>query len=254
MWVLAHSICLPGEEAASLPTVSSDIELLAQSRSKVIHEKFCLHGSLTEAYLHSLSGTTCEPSESTTQIREATLSGCEKGAGNSSFVAGSRSYAKISALQEMGLELQGNEAGFGLSKQGSFAKWSPSTSIWRTVQHSLFEDLELSLEKWPRWGVLSGADTGAVHLRERIWILFTNTREKRGERLKQKQIPKFSPFPWGKDIRGVEDLRGRSDLPESLVRRINHDVSNGVDRLAAIGNAQIPRVAATAWRILSDEN
>lgn len=152
MWVLAHSICLPGEEAASLPTVSSDIELLAQSRSKVIHEKFCLHGSLTEAYLHSLSGTTCEPSESTTQIREATLSGCEKGAGNSSFVAGSRSYAKISALQEMGLELQGNEAGFGLSKQGSFAKWSPSTSIWRTVQHSLFEDLELSLEKWPRWG------------------------------------------------------------------------------------------------------
>lgn len=152
MWVLAHSICLPVEVAASLPTLSSDIELLVQSKSKVIPEKFFWQGSLTEAYLHSLSGTMCAHSESITQIRKATSSGCEKGERNSSLVAGSRSCAKTLALPEKEQELQGQEVGFGLSKQGSFAKWNPNTSIWKTVQHSLFEDLELSLGKWPRWG------------------------------------------------------------------------------------------------------
>jgi hypothetical protein len=30
-------------------------------------------------------------------------------------------------------------------------------------------------------------------------------------------------------------------------------MANGVDRIAAIGNGQVPRVAAAAWRILSDQ-
>lgn len=152
MWVLAHSICLQEGEAEYLPTLFSDMQLLAQSKSKVIPEKFFWQGSLTEAYLHSLSGTTLPPSESTTQTREAILNGCEKGERNSSFVAGSRNCAKTLALPETELASQVSEADFGLSKQGSFAKWSQSTSIWRIVQRSLFEDLELSLEQWPRWG------------------------------------------------------------------------------------------------------
>lgn len=101
------------------------------------------------------------------------------------------------------------------------------------------------------WGVLSCEEVGGVHLRERIWIKATNTRRERRERLKQDQVFRFSRFPWGEDVRGIEDLRNRSDLPESLVRRINHDVAFGMDRLKAIGNGQVPRVAATAFRILS---
>ena len=103
-----------------------------------------------------------------------------------------------------------------------------------------------------QWGVLSGRDTGAVHLRDRIWILATDNRQERREGFKQKTLPRFSPFPWGKDVRSLEELRERSDLPESLVRRIGNDVAFGVDRLAAIGSGQISRVAATAWRILND--
>lgn len=151
-WVLAHSICLPVGEVESWPTVCSDIELLAQSKSNVIPEKFCLQGSLTEAYLHSLSGTTLLPSESTIQIREATSNGSEKGERNSSFVAGSLNHAKISVLQDVVPESLGREADFGLSKPGSFAKWNQNTSTWKTVQYSLFEDSESSLAQWPRWG------------------------------------------------------------------------------------------------------
>lgn len=103
-----------------------------------------------------------------------------------------------------------------------------------------------------KWGVLSGRDFGAVHLRERIWILGTNNRKERGERSQSKTIPRFAPFPWGKNVRSLEELRERSDLPEPIIRRINHDVAFGVDRLAAIGNGQVSRVAAAAWRILSE--
>lgn len=100
------------------------------------------------------------------------------------------------------------------------------------------------------WLCLSGKDCGAVHLRDRIWILATDYRCQRDERFREKPLFKFSPFPWGKDVRGIEDMRKRSDLPQPLIRRINHDVAFGMDRLKAIGNGQIPRVAATAFHTL----
>ena len=135
------------------------------------------------------------------------------------------------------------------------------------------------------WGVLSCKDAGGVHLRERIWIVAANAkimqrngranyrkhskgkvsqfgnrtsapdaphdRRKRGEGIKQRTVFRFSRFPWGEDVRRVEDLRSRSDLPEPLIRRINHDVAAGMDRLKAVGNGQVSRVAATAWQLLS---
>ena len=100
------------------------------------------------------------------------------------------------------------------------------------------------------WLCLSGKDCGAVHRRNRIWILAANYWGKRDERFWEKPLPQFTPFPWGKDVRGVKDVRKRSDLPEPLIRRINHDVASGMDRLKAIGNGQIPRVAATAFLTL----
>jgi len=103
-----------------------------------------------------------------------------------------------------------------------------------------------------KWGVISGREAGAVHLRERVWIYASNDWEKRGERKLEKAVYRFTGFPWGEDVRGIEDLRDRPDLPEPIIRRIGHDVAGGMDRLEAIGNGQIPRVAATAWEILSE--
>ena len=102
-----------------------------------------------------------------------------------------------------------------------------------------------------RWGVLGARHVGGVHLRERIWVAASNNRCKRRQGVIKKQVQRFSPFPWGQDIRSVEDLRERPDIPQPLIRRVNHDVAAGVDRLHAVGNGQVPRVAATAWQILS---
>ena len=104
-----------------------------------------------------------------------------------------------------------------------------------------------------RWGVLGGADVGAVHRRDRIWIVASNNSQIRFKRNIEKQIPKFTPFPWGKDVRGIEDLRNRPDLSPSIIWRKDYGVADYVDRVSAIGNGQIPRVAATAWRVLNDQ-
>ena len=103
-----------------------------------------------------------------------------------------------------------------------------------------------------RWGVLGGEDVGAVHRRDRIWIVASNDSQIRLKRDIKKQIPKFAPFPWGKDVRGIEDLRNRPDLSPSVIWRKDYGMADYVDRVSAIGNGQIPRVAATAWRVLND--
>jgi len=136
------------------------------------------------------------------------------------------------------------------------------------------------------WRVLSCADVGGVHLRERAWIVATNSKimhgnvgadnrehserkipesgngycetdaarndSKRTERQREKQIYRFRHFPWGEDVRRIEDLRNRPDIPQPLIRRIGDDVACGVDRLKAIGNGQVPRVAATAFNMLCE--
>jgi DNA (cytosine-5)-methyltransferase 1 len=55
---------------------------------------------------------------------------------------------------------------------------------------------------------------------------------------------------------GQEPSHGSSETggwpTESRVGRVAHGVAHRVDRLRAIGNGQVPAVAATAWRLLSD--
>jgi hypothetical protein len=56
--------------------------------------------------------------------------------------------------QEKALESQENDQECGDTWQGLLAKYNPNTHSWKTVQCSLFEDLEQSLETWPRWGLM----------------------------------------------------------------------------------------------------
>jgi DNA (cytosine-5)-methyltransferase 1 len=101
-----------------------------------------------------------------------------------------------------------------------------------------------------KWCSVSGREVGAVHLRERAWILATDQRQERVQRHRKQKVQRFTGFPWGEDVRGIADVRNRPDLPESLVRRIGNDVAFGKHRLEATGNGQIPRVAAAAFNVL----
>ena len=91
------------------------------------------------------------------------------------------------------------------------------------------------------WGVLSAGEAGSCHERERIWILASNAdrAQREGRKLPRRanqEHANFSRCTWWKDkpsIHGVDD-----------------GMANRVDRLKAIGNGQVPIVAATAWEIL----
>ncbi len=88
------------------------------------------------------------------------------------------------------------------------------------------------------WGVFSAADVGAQHQRERIWIL-ANALPVRKRRLQC----------YTKD--GI--ARHEADEVESEPARVVDAVAHRMDRIDAIGNGQVPAVAALAWRHLMGE-
>ena len=53
-----------------------------------------------------------------------------------------------------GEELKAQNPQCGNTWQGSLARLDLNTSLWKTAQSSLLEDLELSLQTFPRWGLM----------------------------------------------------------------------------------------------------
>ena len=67
-------------------------------------------------------------------------------------------HAKTLAQQEKAQELTENEAECGEKWHGLLAKFDPDTHLWRTVQCSLLEDLNESLQTLPQWGMTVGGE------------------------------------------------------------------------------------------------
>ena len=146
------------------------------------------------------------------------------------------------------------------------------------------------------WGVVSAADVGAPHLRERIWILAHAMRGSRSTEPweQQSQRPEIvdrggernvahsnsnsqstgainaervcepdmahanSPQCQGNECAEREQLT-HTDVSgggwwssEPNVGRVANGVASRVDRLKAIGNGQVPAVAAAAFQLLSE--
>ena len=93
------------------------------------------------------------------------------------------------------------------------------------------------------WGVFSAGDVGARHERERLWIVATNRDSDQITAMPQRRI--FPPSETA--IRAMS--AGMSPIPD--VGRKADGVAGWMDRLAAIGNGQVPQVARFAWRHLS---
>lgn len=144
------------------------------------------------------------------------------------------------------------------------------------------------------WGIVSAADVGAPHRRDRIWILATNTNGKRRDKwgcdrqerhiLHDNQWDASQSEPerqrWVSGFRALSENVADSNCQrqqeqhftskpdktrqhtggnasewtgawwkvEPNVGRVADGVAARVDRLKAIGNGQVPAVAATAWR------
>jgi DNA (cytosine-5)-methyltransferase 1 len=114
------------------------------------------------------------------------------------------------------------------------------------------------------WGVLGHDRFGGQHRRDRIWIVGyadKRTFQSLGKR-QSKNIDKWKKKKRGEgwiDFLVGHDgttppswrIRGKENDPRPIMWRSGDGMANGVDRIAAIGNGQVPRVAAAAWRILS---
>jgi DNA (cytosine-5)-methyltransferase 1 len=137
------------------------------------------------------------------------------------------------------------------------------------------------------WGVLSAADVGANHNRERIWIVGQSTKQSRlfshsmhnGDRRGQQQSKSIKEK--NKSIPNTTSIRlqgqGQHEQPinpaqskdrqtteleygstsdfwsvEPNVGRVVDGLASRMDRLKAIGNGQVPLCAATAWKLLKE--
>lgn len=103
------------------------------------------------------------------------------------------------------------------------------------------------------WLVLGASDVGALHVRKRIWILAQDSlpapyrAQRTGVDIFSIERPKTLSGSWN-------SCSGRKDWnaweTEPAVGRVADGVARRVDRLRAIGNGQVPLVAATAFCFL----
>jgi DNA (cytosine-5)-methyltransferase 1 len=99
-----------------------------------------------------------------------------------------------------------------------------------------------------QWGVLGAAELGAKHRRERIWIAAHSQLHGRDGRTLRGRAGA------SEDERRLLKLEGLAAWgSEPDVARVVDGVATPLDkaRVKALGNGQVPQVAAAAWRLLT---
>lgn len=135
----SRSLQVPAE--VSSEEYCSDGELSALLNTTPMPDQFYWPDKTTEHCRLSRFGMTCEP-----------LTESLGGDLLTWFLAG----FPVPTYQSPGGAQESREkiAVSGSNRPASFAKWNQNSCMWKTAQRSLLEDLELSLETWPRWGLM----------------------------------------------------------------------------------------------------
>lgn len=100
-----------------------------------------------------------------------------------------------------------------------------------------------------QWQSLPAAAFGAPHFRDRVFVLAYD-RQERIQRVFTRKISRVEEFSWCQNVRGIEDLRVRPDLPPSLFRGAGDGIPHWIQRLEAIGDAVVPPVAEYVGRCI----
>jgi DNA (cytosine-5)-methyltransferase 1 len=115
---------------------------------------------------------------------------------------------------------------------------------------------EMGYDAW--WGVVGAADFGAPHQRNRIWVIAEDKEQKMAN-------------PCGQHVKGILTYRANPQIgsrplerptgscsdgigwwsSEPGMGRVANGVAHRVDRIKALGNGQVPLVAAAAFELLS---
>lgn len=104
-----------------------------------------------------------------------------------------------------------------------------------------------------RWSHLSASQLGACHDRSRTWIVAYAAEIVGKTRARSvKQPRQFAGVPWSYE--GISrDREGRWVEMARHFRRMDDGMAFAVERTEAIGNGQVPIVAATAFTLLSND-
>lgn len=104
------------------------------------------------------------------------------------------------------------------------------------------------------WHCIPGSFVGAPHIRDRVWIIAYDRKE-RTQGIVAQTIRRVEAFSWCKDFRRAEDFRERSDLYDSPLCGSYNGIPQGSHRVAACGNAVVPAIPELIGRaILEFEN
>ena len=108
-----------------------------------------------------------------------------------------------------------------------------------------------------RWRILSAAEVGAPHKRDRLWIVANATSQSRNEcsfdtvwsrpRNGKEWKPRRQDF-------GILPIGSNWEIYQPRICREDDGVSNRVDRFRAIGNGQVPAVVRAAWQLLTGDD
>jgi hypothetical protein len=123
-----------------LPAKCLDGELSAQSNGNPIPQAYCAPDKMKDFLKVSRFGMTFKPLPENLGVELLTL-----------YLEDF--HALTSQSQEKGLELTENKAECGEKWHGLLAKFDQDSHSWRTVQCSLLEDLNESLQTLPQWGM-----------------------------------------------------------------------------------------------------
>ena len=105
------------------------------------------------------------------------------------------------------------------------------------------------------WFRLSASNCGAPHERDRMWIVaYSEGNDSRG--LSERAITQNSGLTErDKDSTVTGWVRATPGwTTEPSVGRVVHGLAHRVDRIKALGNGQVPRVAAAAFSLLRDKS
>jgi hypothetical protein len=196
-------------------------------------------------------------------------------------------HVQTSALLEGELDSMENNRQCGITWRGWLAKFDPDSYSWKTAQCSFIEESGESLLTFPvsgmtRDGLLwelsmlehrisvterglwrtpdtGGGGTEAVIRGQESsseWPLNSDKVTRSSEQSKAMANTSSENVQRQRKPIGIREER---DSPcgtgwwavEPRMGRVAHGVASRVDRLKAIGNGQVPLVAATAWKILN---
>ena len=82
--------------------------------------------------------------------------------------------------------------------------------------------------------------------------IITDDWSKRVQRFREETLQGGGGLSWCQNVRRIEDLRERPDIPEPLIRGKNNGVSCRVERTRALGNAVVPQVAQFIARLIKE--